>query len=145
MPLIILLLVGCGSPKTTSNQPTATPTSPSSGNLNESKNNTNQISSPSITQIDPNTRYKTSVRQTSGVIFLTPGSSFQIDAEGSPGGKFDVGGLKFTQNCRITVGEDYTIFINKVGLVVTDTKKKKWESQKFLLDGKEMIAFFPKL
>ena len=111
---------------------------------NDSKTDTHQTSTTLAAQVDPNTRYKSPVRQTSGVMFLTPGSSIYIDAEGSPGGKMDVAGLKFTRNCKVTLGEDYTVFIDKEGLVVIDTSKKKWESQKFQLEGKEMIAFFPK-
>lgn len=91
----------------------------------------------------PEARYQWREHRREGIV-LAPGSQLSVDAEGSTDKKVTVAGLMFTTNCGVEFGKDGTLLVDKEGVVATDPSGREWVSRKADLDGKDVIAFFPK-
>lgn len=92
---------------------------------------------------DPATRFILGPpRGGGGLVFDTPGSKLKLMAS-EPGGRFDMFGLTFTQDCQVTILNDRTLAVDAEGILATDAKGKNWLSSKTTLDRQAVVCFFP--
>lgn len=92
---------------------------------------------------DPATRFILGPpRGGGGLVFDTPGSKLKLMASES-GGRFDMFGLTFTQDCQVTILNDRTLAVDAEGILATDAKGKNWLSSKTTLGGQAVVCFFP--
>lgn len=88
-------------------------------------------------------RYRSSSKARLGVTLDTPGARDTTLKPGGAGQATEYAGLKFTRQTAVSILMDRTLVVTEEGVVGTDKGGRRWQSQRVVLDGETVIAFFP--